>query len=369
MSESSEPHDLAGLLRARRDEVISRWLAATRRENTAAPLQATELVDHIPVFVDELVVALYPEALPLPSLGETAVEHGAQRFGLGFNVREVIREYGILHRTILDLAEEARIAVKLEEHQLISRWLNTGIANAVTQYVAERDAELHRNASEHLGFIAHEIRNPLSSARMAFDILSRGDLATSKRASELLGRNLRRVADVVDNALNQASLRMGLVPRIEKIDLVPFLEETQFDASAEAAARRIEVKVEAAANLTIEADARLLRSALSNLLYNAIKFSHAGGTVVVRASTAPGEVTIEVEDTCGGLPAGQAQELFLPLVQRNEDHSGFGLGLAIALQAIAAHNGSIRVRDLPGLGCIFSVSMPARTELPSPRPP
>ena len=369
MSEHSEAETerapvpgLAGLLKARRDELIDRWLRAARRENTVDPLPKGQLVDRIPIFIDELIVALHPDALPLPSLGETAVEHGAQRFGLGFNVAEVIREYGILHRAILDLASDSAVTIELGEHQLISRWLNSGIASAISQYVSERDAELHRSASEHLGFIAHEIRNPLSSARMAFDLMTRGEAAHAKRASELLARNLRRVADVVDNALNQASLKMGLVPRLSRIPLLPFLQEIDLDASAEAGAKDITVVIDGAAELTIEADARLLRSAVSNLLYNAIKFSRPGSTVVVRASSAPGEITVEVEDRCGGLPAGRAEELFLPLVQRSSDHSGFGLGLAIAMQAAEAHNGSIRVRDVPGVGCIFTVNLPSRNE-------
>jgi signal transduction histidine kinase len=369
MSEQPEPDPepeslpgLAGLLKARRDELIDHWLRATRRENTADPLPRAELVDRIPIFIDELILALHPDALPLPSLGETAVEHGAQRFGLGFNVAEVIREYGILHRAILDLATASAVTIQLGEHHLISRWLNAGIASAISQYVSERDAELHRSASEHLGFIAHEIRNPLSSARMAFDLLTRGDAVHAKRASELLGRNLRRVADVIDNALNQASLKMGLVPRLSRIPLLPFLEEIDLDASAEAGAKDITVVVDGAADLTIEADARLLRSAVSNLLYNAIKFSRPGSTVVLRGSSAPGEVTIEVADGCGGLPPGRAEELFVPLVQRGNDHSGFGLGLAIAMQAAEAHNGSIRVRDVPGVGCIFTVNLPARSD-------
>jgi signal transduction histidine kinase len=356
---------LADLLKARRSDLIARWLYATRQQNTVDPLPATEVVDRIPVFIDELIGALHPDALPLPSLGETAVEHGAQRLSLGFNVGEVVREYGILHRAILDLAQESAVAITERDHRLISKWLNSGIASAVSQYVTERDAELHRSAAEHLGFIAHEIRNPLSSARIAFSILSRGDPGPPSRAHELLGRNLRRVAEVVDNTLNHSSLKMGIVPRIAPIEILPFLQEIDFDASAEASAKEIRVAIDGPPDLVIDGDARLLRSAVSNLLYNAIKFSHDSSTVFVRAWTAPGEILIEVEDACGGLPPGLAEELFLPLVQRGTNQTGFGLGLAIALQAAEAHNGTIRVRDLPGSGCAFTLSLPARTGRPS----
>jgi len=72
-----------------------------------------------------------------------------------------------------------------------------------------------------------------------------------------------------------------------------------------------------------------------------------------------------VTDGCGGLPPGKAEELFDPLVQRSADRSGFGLGLGIALQAAEAHNGTIRVRDLPGQGCEFTIDVPSIAPRPS----
>ncbi|MBC8132103.1 MAG: HAMP domain-containing histidine kinase [Deltaproteobacteria bacterium] len=352
---------LFDLLRSRRQGLIDRWMHANRMETTADSISTTDLLDRIPFFIDELIVALHPEALPLPALGETAIEHGAQRLKLGFDVGEVVREYGVLHRSIMEIAGEADVAISRAEHQIIAKWLNAGIASAVSQYVSERDAEVHRNASEHLGFIAHEIRNPLSSARMAFEILRRTDLVKGGRAVELLNRNLRRIVDVIDNALSHASMKMGVVPRIEIVALRKLAEEIEFDAGAETEEKGIKVIVEVSDGLNIEADVRLLRSALSNLFHNAVKFSHPGSRIVIRAYERPGEVKIEVEDSCGGLPPGRAQDLFMPLVQRGADQSGFGLGLSIALQAAEAHNGTIRVRDLPGQGCVFVIDLPART--------
>jgi signal transduction histidine kinase len=347
------------VLKARRQELIDRWVQITRLESTADPISTTELLDRIPVFIDELIVAVHPDALPLPSLGETAVEHGIQRLRLGFNVAEVVREYGLLHRAILHTVEESGGTITPGEHLIIARWLNGGIASAVSQYVSERDAEVHRHASEHLGFIAHEIRNPLSSARMAFELLRRGALAKDGRAVQLLDRNLRRIVDMVDNALSHASLKMGVTPRIEMVPLRALVQEIVFDASADTDEKRMTIAVDVPADLTIAADVRLLRSALSNLFHNAVKFSPPDSTIAVRAQSLSGEVKIEVEDRCGGLPPGRAQDLFMPLVQRGADQSGFGLGLAIARQAAEAHNGTILVRDLPGHGCIFTIDLPA----------
>jgi signal transduction histidine kinase len=76
-------------------------------------------------------------------------------------------------------------------------------------------------------------------------------------------------------------------------------------------------------------------------------------------------VNIEVADHCGGLPPGKAEELFLPLVQRDENRSGFGMGLAIALHTAEAHRGTVKVRDVPGTGWVFTIDLPAFLTTPA----
>jgi signal transduction histidine kinase len=353
--------NLEALLKERRQDLIDRWTAMIGRETVGVPLSRTELVDHMPRFIDELTAALHPEALPLPQTSENAGEHGSQRLELGFNVGEVVREYGALHRCIIEIADESGLTITTHEQMIMARSLNSGIANAVSQYVAERDAELHRQMSEHLGFIAHEVRNPLSSAAMAFALLQKRELASGGRAVELLAKNLRQTSDVIDNALQHASLSMGVTPRREAVRVGQLLEEIVSDCAAEAQVKGIEVVVTVAPDLALDADPRLLRSAIANLVRNGLKFSRPGSELNVRARRKEdaGRVQIEVEDGCGGLPPGQVEELFRPLVRRGTDQSGFGLGLSIAHQAATAHNGTIAVRDLPGKGCVFTIDLPA----------
>jgi signal transduction histidine kinase len=359
VSEISEYAGLYDLLKGRRQDLIDRWSGRLLGTGDPEPLSHSELLDQIPIFIDELIAALYPDAVPLPSPTATAAEHGAQRFRLGFDIGEVVREYGLLHECIIALVREGDVAVSLREHELMGRWLNAGIANALSQYVSQRDLELQRQSSEHLGFIAHEVRNPLGAVQMAFQRLRAKELAQGGRAVDILERNLRRTTDVIDSALTHASLKMGVLPRPQSIALHPFIHEIQMDASLEAEGKAVEIVIDVPAELRIEADARLLGSAISNLLHNAIKFSRTGTRVALRAQQSEGRLTISVEDECGGLPPGKAEELFAPLIQRADNRSGFGLGLGIALQSAEAHNGTVKVRDLPGVGCIFTIDLPA----------
>jgi signal transduction histidine kinase len=76
-------------------------------------------------------------------------------------------------------------------------------------------------------------------------------------------------------------------------------------------------------------------------------------------------VLIEVADHCGGLPPGSIEHLFLPFSQRSGDRTGLGLGLAIARQNVEADGGALSVRDVPGTGCVFTISLPLH-RLPAP---
>jgi signal transduction histidine kinase len=86
--------------------------------------------------------------------------------------------------------------------------------------------------------------------------------------------------------------------------------------------------------VAVEVDSHLLASAVSNLLQNAFKFTHARGHVSLRARKKGDRVLIEVEDECGGLPPGKAEELFRPFERRGTDKSGLGLGLATIRRSV-----------------------------------
>jgi len=352
----------SGVLKARREVLIACWRAKSTAATTAS-VSTSELLDRMPDFVDEVIAALHPYASPLPAASGNAGEHGAQRLRLQFDVAEVVREYGLLQDCIIEIARDAAVDIALHEQQVIANWINAGIADAVAQYVKRSHMELERQASEHLGFVAHELRNPLSAAHTALQRLRTRELAAGGRAVELLDRGLRRAAGMIDNALSHASLKLGIEVKIERIALPDLLRDVELEASVVAESRGIDLVIEPGGATAVDADPRLLRSALINLVHNAVKFSSVGSKVIVRGRVSPGRVTIEVADACGGLPAGQIEDLFSPRVQRGEDRSGFGLGLAIARQAVEAHGGHISARDVPSCGCVFAI------ELPQPVPP
>src|SRR6185369_5298957 len=110
---------LSAVLKERRSRLISCWGDRIKSAVAASMLPRAELLDHVPAFVDELIRALHPGAVPLPPMSANAEEHGEQRFGLGFDVAEVVREYGMLHECILQIAGEAELAINPREHDVV----------------------------------------------------------------------------------------------------------------------------------------------------------------------------------------------------------------------------------------------------------
>ena len=164
---------------------------------------------------------------------------------LGFNVWEVVREYGLLQECILEYAARHGVAILPEEQVMLARWISRRMADAISQYVHERDAEREREASRHLGFIAHELRTPLYAARLAFERLRAQELAGGGRPVEVLDRSLRRTSQLIEETLTRSSLRLGLEPNLEPIDLPSFLGDLERDTAIEGQARNVAVDITA----------------------------------------------------------------------------------------------------------------------------
>jgi signal transduction histidine kinase len=355
--------NLSNLLAARRAEILERWTQRISREHTDKDLSRGELWDHLPLFFDEVLAALESAEASgdeaAPSEGVTAsTDHGTQRLRVGFDLVQVIREYEILTDCILDEIEAVGGSVSTRHFRRVQRLLNAGRADAVSAYVERRDLEIVRDHAQHVAFIAHELRTPLMNAFLATAALRKKARPEDEWALTLLTRNLASLRELIDEVLMADRLAGTVQLKREPLDLRAIIDQVVADSRVAAEQSQIEVTVNAPDVLPYSGDRRLLRSAIGNIVGNAIKFTHEGQTIAVRAEQRADGIVVEVEDRCGGLPDGNAAELFEPFVQRGEDRTGFGLGLPIVKQAIEAHGGRALVRNLPGTGCVFILRLP-----------
>lgn len=341
-------------------------LTHTKIAETSPRGTDAELIDSLPEAFDDIVAVLREDrgleretASTAPM--KTATVHGRQRLRLGFTITELVHDYGALCSAITSLAERTE-HITPREYQILNQALDTAIAEAVSEYAGQREMDrdrvVDRRSTEHLGFIAHELRNALAAAMLSFDVIKRGDVGLRGRTSEMLERSLKRAQGLVDRSLAEVRLRSGLELARETTTLLDLLEEVEITTAPDALAKHTKLTIEGASSRPLAIDRALMTSALANLVQNAIKYSPIGAEIHVRCASREGAVTIEVEDQCGGLPEGKVDELFSPFVRGRSDVGGHGLGLPITRQAIEAHGGHITVRNLPGKGCVFVVELP-----------
>jgi len=351
------------MLEARRDVILARWKDRVLGRLAPASLPPLELLDHLPAFLDEVsaTLRLLAETGELPDIEDsaTAAIHGENRLRLGFSLDAVVREYDALRDVIDAIASETGIAISHDEGRCLARSVTAGIATAVSEYARQRDAELSRQHNEHVGFIAHELRNPLSTASLALEMLFReGHLSMTLRPSHALVRALEHVHALVDRVLRDARVASGVDLVRERTTLKALIDDTELMVGPDAEAFGVGLRVAIEEDGELLVDVRLVRSALGNLVRNAIKYSHRGGLVELRARVSGELAHVEIEDACGGVDPLKLEQAFTAFVRLDQEKAGFGLGLAIAKQAVDAHAGTLRVQNIPGKGCIFVMELP-----------
>lgn len=322
----------------------------------SAAVERGDLENSVRQFLRQLAAQLVVDD---PSRAVAAAEHGEQRFQIGFHVAAMTREYGLLLQAIEAVAVERGLDLTMGEFGALARFVVAGVAEATTAFVEQERSNRERDASRHFAFIAHEMRHPIQTMSLALDAWDLG--LDPLRVQASLRRALEAVREVIDGSLIEAQRTAGAEvlprPRIERFDLASLLASIVEANRPHGEARSVSLASEAPDTLVVELDRGLVRSVLTNLIRNGIKFSHADGQVTVRLARADDRVHIEVQDSCGGLPEGAIQTMFRPFTQMSADRTGFGLGLAITRQAIDALGGHVQVHDAQQ-GCVFVVDLP-----------
>ena len=351
---------LHAFLQANRTELIARceaMLAHLPAQSGAPPRGETR----IPVFIDQLLLALQSAEGADVGIVPEAGRHGADLLKAGYSIWEVVEIYRNVGFVVTRLVRERQVAASAAEVETMVLSLSTATAEAVSEYERQRDrlvaSRTTRALNERLGFLAHELRNFLNTALLAFAAVKGGSVGLAGPTAAVIDRSLAGLRDLVDRALEDVRHSEG--PQMEAVPLVGFVSEAIAGANLAARARDCVLDVARVdPDLVVRADRHLLHSAVENLLQNAFKFTRAHTCVTLRVTGTADRVLIEVADECGGLPAGKTEALFLSFTQHHADRSGLGLGLSISRQAVESMGGTLSVRDKPGTGCVFTIDLP-----------
>ncbi len=239
-------------------------------------------------------------------------------------------------------------------------------APLIARESASRGAETYKD--ELLSVLSHELRTPLHVIGGLHDLLADevvGTLNPDQRAYlETIGLEIDRLGRLIGDVLDASVLTAGELPLwMEDVEL-PFLIEdviTLLGPRADAKGVRLVPRVPEPTPAVRGDDGRIAQI-LSRLIANAIAFSPAGGTVVVRAVVLPGQVRVEVEDSGCGIPEPEQRKLFQRFRQLDmgltRTHGGLGMGLFLCKRLIEAHGGRIGVESSAGTGSTFWFTLP-----------
>ena len=258
-------------------------------------------------------------------------------------------------------------ALPLYESGKLIRWMGT-CTDIHEQKLAEE--ELRRageRKDEFLAMLAHELRNPLAPISSAAQLLKVPNLSEEhlRHASDVIGRQVRHMTELVDDLLDVSRVTRGLV-QLDKVrlDLNTVIQGAVEQSAPLLEARHHELLMRLPGHSTyVLGDRTRLVQALANLLNNAAKYTPAHGRIELQMEVNASDVDISVIDNGNGIAPALMPYLFDLFTQgeRTPDraHGGLGLGLSLVKSITALHGGAVSVdSDGPGAGSIFTMSLP-----------
>ncbi len=213
--------------------------------------------------------------------------------------------------------------------------------------------------------LSHELRTPLASLKALTETLQDGALDDPPAARRFIDQ-----IQIETDALSQMVTELLELSRIESgrlsLDLQPaapcdLLNSACKRMQMQAERAGLSLRVECADDLPkVRIDSQRLEQVLVNLIHNAVKFTRAGGEVILRAEVVTGEIRFAVRDTGIGIPAEDVERIFERFyrVDKSRTGSGTGLGLSIAKHIVEAHGGRIWAESVEGRGSTFFFSIP-----------
>lgn len=214
-----------------------------------------------------------------------------------------------------------------------------------------------------LSGVSHELRSPIARMRLALALARSNDPAEREEMLERVEQDTIQLDSILESILTVARLESGQYkPKFEVLSVNEILDEVLDDARFEAAATHATVTYTDDAIVTISGDPGLLRSAIENVLRNAIFYSGEGGTIDVRLRVDGGQAVITVRDNGTGVPEESLPLLFKPFFRVDDSRvtstGGMGLGLAIVRNAMTTHGGTVSARNVSPHGLEVELRIP-----------
>lgn len=347
-----------GVSTAQYGELISRTLGSDNVEiDFAHPETALSASKFVLGNGDRYVLILrWERPRPTPFFGESPLRYF--RYG-GLLLTALLLCWALAKYLASPIEKIRRATQKLAEGELDTRVADEvgrrgdELAQLAKDFdvMAEQIESLIKSQQRLSRDVSHELRSPLARLNVALEIAKK---KANPEEEPLLGR-----IEAESNRLNEMISRLLTLSKLEtgsndfdrtEINLKRLVEQTASDADFEASAKNKSVEVSGADECRVVGSEALIQSAVDNILRNAVRYTKEGTTVTVGLSKSDGKARIAVRDHGGGVPENELANLFRPFYRvseaRDRGSGGIGLGLAIAEQAIKAHQGKISAKNV-----------------------
>jgi signal transduction histidine kinase len=239
--------------------------------------------------------------------------------------------------------------------------------------MAERVRNLLELKQQLLRDVSHELRSPLARLQLALSLARRQDGSGVERHLGRIGCEADRLEELIARTLKLARLERPM-QGVENtlVDVAELLTNIVADVGIEADAHGCSVALQTDRPLQVNGDPELLRSAMENVIRNAVRYAPAGSKVAIDARRVDARgIEVVVQDRGPGVPEKDLELIFEPFYRvdaaRNRAVGGDGLGLAIAARAVAIHGGTIQARNLGSGGLAVHLNLPAVEATPASR--
>ncbi len=311
--------------------IVDAKLGRKLRNNAAAAITGVRFVD---ILVDQAVDEMLEEG-KMTNSGERVLEvvAGTTRY---FKIRGQAMGHQKNIVTIENITEKSRIET------------------VQTDFVAN---------------LSHELKTPIGAVAALADSLSgETEIEVVWRLAERIVTESHRMSRIVDDLLDLSRVEFGGADEWTEIKLGPVLVEVVGTNQHAAKRQGLGLSLTGSAELSVRGDRAQLVSVFSNLVDNAIKYSEAGGVVLVESKTEGDEIVVSVTDHGIGIAARDQKRIFERFYRvdkaRSRATGGTGLGLSIVRHIVLEHGGSIDVRSEEGIGSTFMVRLPRVTKQP-----
>jgi two-component system sensor histidine kinase CpxA len=243
---------------------------------------------------------------------------------------------------------------------LKNRWDEIAALARNFDTMAERIEALITGQRRLLGDVSHELRSPLSRLMVALSLVKQGPAEEVPENLERIALEARRLDTLIGQLLALTRIDSG-VDRGSPVpfDLTNLVQEVANDGDFEARARNRSVVIKQADPCPVNGFEELLRSAVENVVRNAIRHTAEGTTVEISLHITDSRAVLRVRDYGPGVPGSMLSEIFLPFRRVADLNSeGSGLGLAITERAVSVHRGMVRAMNAAQGGLIVEIDLP-----------